>query len=517
MKKAFIIIFLIFFSVKMFGAMVEISNRYIKLGVDQDSGRFTMSTIEGDPDNPLDDNMSILYSQLPLTSFTTFFIDGANYIFGSTEKDAYTIKKPMVERDKIVTVWSVKNIEISQEIFIVNGQVSGLPDTMNILYRVINRSGRPANIGTRIVLDPALNNAEPRSFVIPDKGSIIRETVFSGGDIPQYWYAFDNYDNPAIRVQGSLEGATKPSELVFASWERFYDNKWDFSVDSSRELKREGTSQYDSSAALYYGPAALDRDFTNEITAKYGLFAATPVTGRGLTLSLAVPRQTSVLPVSVYADFLNSGRNPLDKVDLELTVPQNFMLTQGENNITELQNVGVNESRKVKWDLTGPGTAGDYKVKVKATGTVIGTRTVQGTKSSVEAEKEFSFILAAVLTNGPAGTNLTAQTNLQGLSTNTVIITNYVTNYTGAAATGTNAVSRPVTAGERLILKEINDLDSLINSVNNKYEILMGIYKNNYATNNTFIKDTDGDIEKFEEELSVEEESLTNESMILRD
>jgi hypothetical protein len=423
--------------------------------------------------------------------------------------------RPQLHGDKIITSWTADNVTFIQELSLVNGSSSGLPDTLNILYRCINRSGRLVNIATRLVLDPVLNGSEPRVFCIPDNVFLSNETVFSSGSIPFYWYAFDNYDKPTVKVQGTIDGSTAPSKIIFASWERFNENNWEFPVNSSREFRREGTGFFDGSVALYYGPVALKMNQTNEITARYGLYQGKPLQEQGMTLGLSVTNQSASLPVTVTADFLNSLNTQLDRLKIEIFVPTNFMLAGGETNIFEFTNIATNDSREVSWDLEGPGNPGDNYVKVKALGYINETRTVE----TAEAEKMFTFLPLSSATN----LNVTAYnivTNVYVVSNNPAVsLTNIVTNNVTPAVTAVkpSLISPAISKKEMLLLGEISDLDKLIESVDLKYQILDGIYKNEYTTNSAFLNDLDHDIEQFEEKLSGEEERLTNELMILRD
>lgn len=67
---------------------LEISNQYIRIFVNQSddaTGRFAVDSTGGDPLNPRDNNMPLVYGRpRPWTSYTTIRIDGYDYVFGGT-------------------------------------------------------------------------------------------------------------------------------------------------------------------------------------------------------------------------------------------------------------------------------------------------------------------------------------------------------------------------------------------------------------------------------------------------
>ncbi|MGA2141971.1 MAG: hypothetical protein ABSG94_06050, partial [Brevinematales bacterium] len=94
-----------------------------------------------------------------------------------------------------------------------------------------------------------------------------------------------------------------------------------------------------------------------------------------------------------------------------------------------------------------------------------------------------------------------------------VIVTNVnmdsVTNITVATAVPGPAKEKE-SAAEKKLLGRIGVLDSLIEKVGMKYEILKNIYRNTYITNSDFLREIDSDIGNFEESLSDEQENLSN-------
>ncbi|HPU76195.1 MAG TPA: hypothetical protein PLG65_08470, partial [Bacillota bacterium] len=67
-------------------APVQMSNDFIKIVVNpgpEEAGRFGVETTGGDPRNPADDDLPLIYGRpLPWTSYTTVQVDGVDWVFG---------------------------------------------------------------------------------------------------------------------------------------------------------------------------------------------------------------------------------------------------------------------------------------------------------------------------------------------------------------------------------------------------------------------------------------------------
>lgn len=349
----------------------------------------------------------------------------------------------------------------------------------------------------RVVLDPVLGTSVPKRFSTPGYGNITKETLLFDDSIPSFWYSFDDYDNPVIKVQGTFDNATKPEKIIFSSWEKFYENKWDFQIDSSMDFRRQGTVQYDSAVGIFYKPVTLSGNISNQITLLYGLYLPGIINEKGMTLSVSVPKEVNSLPVTVGAELKNSGNFPLARLTLELVAPSNFTLAQGETNVIKFLKVDTNESRKVSWNLSGTSSFNANALLVRATAL---TNSKATNALIIQSEKFFTYYQPSqTLITNAVNTN----TAVQIPQTN---LTNPLTNAATTYVTPNPAIS----AEEKTILNEIKGLDNLIDKISIKYEILKGIYRNTYITNSSFLSDLDDDIKYFEERLKGEEESLTN-------
>jgi|GEM_PF-2329802 len=406
----FTVLFFIFFALAgcLYGGWVKLSNRYVIISEDYDSARLTMDEAISGTNTNLFNYRPILYPYLPLTSFMTISYNGQYSIYGS--ESGFFKQKPFISGENIISEWVLQDLTVIQSAGIVAGISSGAPDTMKLTFSYIYSGTQEATVETRVVLDTFLGSSEPKMYSIAGTGDISRETLLYKDSIPAYWYSCDNYNNPVVRAQETIENSTLPVRIIFASWERFNENRWDFNIDSSRDFRRLGTPQYDSAVGIFYSPLKLSRGVTNSITLLYGVYGPFSRSKASVSESSAMPVSNTVEPVAPAA---------------------------------------------------------------------IKTPEVQ--------------VSTVVITNVITNTQLNSMTNV-------------VTNYINAVTNTTHTVS----SSEAKLLNEIGSLDGIIDKVSIKYEILMGIFKNTFITNSTFLKDIDSDIKHFEEKLSDEEESLSN-------
>lgn len=509
MKKLYLFIsFLLLAAGTVSGKMIELSNDYIKFGVDDASARFTLETVEGEMGNSRDNNAALLYQKLPLTSFTTLNVNGESVIFGSDSGNF--LKRPYIDGKKIIAAWEYNGILIVQEIGITASAGTGLDDTMSITYKLNNKSGRKIKAGFRILLDVLTGTTKPKGFGVPGQGTITRETQFFRDNIPPYWYIFDSFENPVIRAQGTLTGAgnTKPDRLVFAAWDRFYDNTWDFAVDSKRELRRLATPEFDSAAAIYYDPIDLENDQSMLVSTSYGMYGTSFFTEKDMLLSLTVPNDPGHPPIPVSAAFINQGKLILDRLQMEIEVPKGFNLSPDETNVFSFIKVQTNREYGALWNLTSGSINGNFKIKVRA------TAWNENVSNVIVSEQNFNINYV----ENPVPTNIVKKPDVKPVVTPKPVIVPVLTNT--VQVTNQMVVVEEITnvsPEEEQLLREIKQLDRLIDEINKKYQVLMGIYKNVYKPDQKYMDDIEADLKKYQSSLENQEAILSNEKQLLRD
>ena len=507
MKKTLIVLLLIFFTtaVSGFAKIISISNQYIKVSLDDDSGRFLLSTLKGDPDNKADDNKDLLLYKLPPTSVTTISIDGETVIFGSSVGN-YKNRGEVVG-NKIMTEWTVKGVNIIQELSIVKGQSTGREDSMRIYYRVRNENNRIVKIGLRILLDTSLGDRPGIAFRMSEGGDIDKDTQFFRNEIPTFWYNFDSFSNPQVRSQGILValGVTKPDKVIFSSWDRLYDNPWDYVIDSTKELKKIGTSTYDSAVALYYDPMELNFNQSMYIISQYGLYGVSTFSSKDLNLTLSVPAENKN-PPRIRAEIKNIGATPIDKLTLKIEYPKEFTLAADKTNVVEFVKMNPQETKVGLWDLNCKTITGSFEVKVTATGT-IGT-----TSQKVSASKTFTIDYKEdlMVRDDTISRDLDSQVSnkILGITNTNTTKTTKKNPRDDTKDTTVKDTGKP-SKEELEIQYDIDLLDALTEEVDKKYDMLYEMYQNKYLNKDT-IAAVDEYIYSFEVQMKDAETSLSN-------
>jgi len=381
-----IIILLTFFSY-LYSALVEMENQYIKIIGDPETGRFIVKTTGGDPKLDTDDDSLLLYEDYPPTSFTTIRIDERDYKFGDTEL-GYFVTRIMKRGDRMVTVWAVRNIEVTQTLKVVKGPSTGNPDTVDISYTIWNKDNRDHNIGIRILLDTYLGKSDGSPFRIPGVGTITSEKEFVGNQVPGYWYSYDDLGEPTVRAQGTviIEGSPTPNRIVYASWERFNKYLWDFKIKPGRSFRRAIIGPPDSSVAVYWNPHKYNPNDTYSVKTYYGLYGATIYKGKVFNVSLGGPVVTSGESFLVTADIQNISPYKAKDVTAEIFLPKGLKLMGDEMVKKAIGSLNAKEIKKTSFNIFPDGSVLgiiNYKVKVEGM--------VNGKLESITVERKVNY------------------------------------------------------------------------------------------------------------------------------
>jgi len=129
---------------------LRFGNDYIVIVVNQNrnaQGRFAVETTGGAPARNNDDNKPLIYGRpTPWTSYTTLWINDDKYVFGgatqrragNNAKYGEVVQEPTIEDNQLITKTRFDNIVVEQILSIVKSSTTGLADTAQIQYRVIN-------------------------------------------------------------------------------------------------------------------------------------------------------------------------------------------------------------------------------------------------------------------------------------------------------------------------------------------------------------------------------------------
>ncbi len=364
MKNMFLAFFLIlFFTTRLCAEIVVISNNYILGGIDRQTGRIIIQTIEGDATTSLDNNKYLLYSKVPPTSLIAIFVNGETVIYGS-QKGRW-LRKPYVNGDKVTSAWQYKNLSALLELKPVHNPSTGFPDNILIYCSVMNNANK-LKVGVAIILDILLGETEPRFFNISEKGIFSNEMQLEKDDIPFYWYTMDDIDNQTMRVQGILYkyGAIKPDRIVFATWDRVSE-LWGLEINSGYDFRRRGTTQYDGAVGIFYDPRELNNGEVLEAATIYGIMGSNVLTEEDFLLTLNIPKEPKELPIPIVGMLVNRSSEEIEKLSLDITLPEGFYLTDGLKTV-ETSKIPPGGSFQTKWVMSAEAAGGNFLVKVKA-------------------------------------------------------------------------------------------------------------------------------------------------------
>lgn len=368
-------------------APIEITNEFIKITVNpgpMEAGRFGVETTGGDPRNPADDNLPLIYGRpMPWTSYTTIRIDGSDWVFGGrTTRRAgrsgmYGVPTslPEVRDGKAVCSYMVGDILVTQELSFIKSPSTRYLDTARIHYKVENVGSMTRNVGLRLMIDTMLG-ANDGAPLRAGERAIVSDTMLSGGEIPDYWQAFDSMVEPSVTAQGTMAGGelTPPGQIAFSDWGSFADNLWDVDLVPGREFVRSKESDLDSAVAMYWMPALLAPGQVRHYVTYYGLGGITLAPGK-LALGMTAPAEVG-LSADGVGSFLavayinNTGEGPAHDVTATLSLPVGFKLAGGKGDTRTVGDLEPGETAQVAWQVVagwGGVGGGDLRVDVTAT------------------------------------------------------------------------------------------------------------------------------------------------------
>ncbi|WP_150266920.1 S-layer homology domain-containing protein [Paenibacillus tepidiphilus] len=287
-----------------------IQNEFIKVTVDNKTGRYGIRTVDGQPIRKNDDNVNLLFQgDDPETSFTTFRIDGTDYIYGNSYKfdsshySETTAPKVVTNADgtqQLEMVWKIKGVEIKQILMLyTDSKDAANSGNVNIRYEVNNKSGAQVMVGSRILLDTMVGGNDGPQFQIgtgyksplqverklvhnPEDNASIPEEDRNYFKIPAYWVMRDKLDltNPlATNVVAygfnnfAEQNINIVDEMIVGHWNGLANTKWDYTVHPNLDFTRN-TNDYgtaDSAVAFYWNPENIAAGGFQSFETVYGL------------------------------------------------------------------------------------------------------------------------------------------------------------------------------------------------------------------------------------------------------
>ncbi len=350
-KIILIVIFFIYFINLLSASSIEISNNFIKIITHAESGKFIIKTTGGDPELDSDNDTLLLGDKALPSSFTTIKINNKNYIFGDLQGRLEHI--PDKKAQAIVSTWSIHNINIIQKLQLIKGKASENMDTVEISYKITNRSLKKQKIGMRIVFDTYLGNEDGASFQIPGIGLVKTEKILQGSGIPIFWYSCDDPIKPRVHSQGTLkiENSLNPDKIILAGYHRFKKYLWDFSVKEEKNFKKLFFYPNDSAMGIYWEPRQIKPKEAIAFKTYYGLCGSTVTNNKSFNLFLRGEIATLGEPFLVNADMQNISPNKMKDTKAQIILPKGLKL---QNNDKDIKIIGLLKSKEIKrasWNI----------------------------------------------------------------------------------------------------------------------------------------------------------------------
>jgi len=331
-----------------------LSNDYIALSVDPDSGLFTIGTTGGNPDIDTDNGKRMLYGYPDFyTSFATFVVDGNEYMYGNNDNGLAQYPEFDTSSGNNISEAIYENIVVRQTLQIVNNNSTNRKDVVEIRYDVTNTGSSAVTLGTRIMLDTMLGENDYAPFRIPNIGEVTTQTEYAGNEIPQYWQAFDSLTDPKVVAQGSFlrSGVNKPDKVQFTSWPLVVENIWDCPVTP-------GASNGDSAVTVTWNEKTLSSGETRTYKTHYGLSELVQDVRPPLAVSLYGDSTINVEnghyspnPINVTAYVQNIGNGNATNAYIQIGCSGSLSLNEGFSNRLDLGTVAPGEVIQSNWEI----------------------------------------------------------------------------------------------------------------------------------------------------------------------
>jgi hypothetical protein len=295
------------------GDATVLKNSFIRVSVNNKTGRFNIRTVDGQPVRKNDQDANMTFNGDD-TSFTTFRINGTDYIFGNTYRlsqlgIASSMTNPVTVNNQdgsqeVRTTWSIEGVSITQVIKLYNEQTD-LKNAGNVLveYDVQNNSGASVQMGTRVLLDtmvgsndgPAFQNGTVSENVQTTERTYVKNLqvgdVVDGTEITDanihyyemgsYWVMKDVRDpsNPlatnvyAYGFNNFSDSNNVVNKIVVGHWNHLANSKFDVDVDPNLDFTSD-TNDYgtaDSAVAFYWNNQTITDKGSKTYQVIYGL------------------------------------------------------------------------------------------------------------------------------------------------------------------------------------------------------------------------------------------------------
>ncbi|MFC6227805.1 OmpL47-type beta-barrel domain-containing protein [Paenibacillus allorhizosphaerae] len=338
----------------------QIANEHIQALIGS-SGRFNMGIKDL---SAADRWYNIIYNwpSAPNTSFTTVKVDGADRVFG--QDGAFTSAPHNVDDSTNEAIWKFGDISVKQALQTGINPATGIPDAVKIRYTMTNTGTQNHNVGLRMMIDTMVNGNDSAPFRVPAASggieSVNTEKNYLNDQVPAFWQAFNNFNNPDISSQYTMRGngATPPDRFTIANWNSIQATQWDYTITPNRQTG-------DSAVGMWWNPETLAPGETKTITTYYGR----PGVGGNQTLVLSGRQRLSypewsASPLNLIAYLNNNLGSTLNNVTVKLVPSSGLTLVDGDA-VHTVGNLAVGANAQTTWRVK-PTAEGIHQLTVNA-------------------------------------------------------------------------------------------------------------------------------------------------------
>lgn len=342
---------------------LSFGNTIIQVDVSESTGRFAVSTQDGMPSKTTDRNSFLtFFNQVPETAFTTFRINGEDYIFGNDYKEeGGIVSSTVLSGSTAVTVWQINGVQVTQTLKLVTDFSDPQVGNVRIRYEVANGSGAEVSIGSRIMIDTMLGSNDG-SLLLAGREYISNEKELTRNDVPVVWQSMDRKVAADVTSRGVLYGwqdSVKPDSMIIAHYNTLADTKWDCTVDETLNFTSDQNKygRADSAVALYYNPQVLYAGGNVMYETYYGLGSISDTVGsEDLSIQITAPQKAALNsdktgydsaydPFEIVVSVTNNTEEKLENVLVKLGLSENLTAV----NVDEQY---INLSAKGSYDVT---------------------------------------------------------------------------------------------------------------------------------------------------------------------
>lgn len=355
--------------------VLTIGNSIVELMVNKEDGRFSIKTVEGSQSKQGDEDAALLFEKtVPETTFTSFRIDGKDYIYGNAynglSMDGGFVEAPTAEGMTNTSTWKIGDISVTQKLELTDNLQSSDVGNVKISYSITNTGTKSSMIGTRVLLDMMLGDNDGCKVSLDGKSDIMYETETAGEDIPVYWQCADDASDPKVVAYGFVKGwgNTEPDKLTIAHWNALSATKWDYEVNPKRVISSalNDFESADSAVALYWEPEALEPGNTIKVETYYGLGNINKTSdGSTFNLNIAAPSKLSIEgekykdnPFDIIMEIDNSIDASVDLAGItaELVLPDGLELVDAEEGSRYFYRVPAKDKQSASWKVRASDT-----------------------------------------------------------------------------------------------------------------------------------------------------------------